>query len=113
MARDKSFLNRTIYQALQSLYTHYNRDVDITEKFTDAQKQQQINFVKLLGQSPIIRELHGFLKCKGMLSVRLTGVVAHWQKVRDCFLKVIVPDRLCLCISVCVARYVIRNGHQG
>ena len=97
---------------MRSIYTHYHRDVGITEKLTDAQKGQQINFVNLLEQSPIIKRLHEFFICEGMLSMRFTGAVAHWQKVRDCFLKVVVPDRLCLCTSVCMVRHVIRDGDQ-
>ena len=94
------------------LYKQYHRDVDTPERHTRIERDQQFYFVNLLANSSIIRRLHQFLKCKGMLSVRVTGVVAHWQKLRDCFLKVIVPNRLYSCISVCVVRHEIRDGDQ-
>ena len=90
---------------INKLYKQYHRDAGITEKHTQQEMEQQFEFVALLGESPIFHKLHEFLFCRGMLSVRLTGVFAHWQKVRDCFLNVIVPDRLCLyeclCGSIC------------
>ena len=96
-----------------TLYKQYHRDAGITERHTGEERKEQFKFVDLLGDSPVIQKMFQFLNCRGMLSVRLTGVVAHWQKIRDCFLKVIVPDRLCLCVSVCVVRHVIRDGDQG
>ena len=68
--RNFTFLGWPIYKKIRVLYKHYNRDVDITEKHTSEQKQQQFEFINLLGESPIIKKLHGFLVCKGMLSVR-------------------------------------------
>ena len=95
------------------LFKHYNSDVNVTENNTVLKQEQQKNFTKLIAQSPIIKKLFEFLHCNGMLSVKFTGVVAHWQKLRDCFLKAIIPGRLYLCMSVCVVRYVIRDGDLG
>ena len=98
---------------ITKLYKQYHRDMDTPEHHTPTERKQQLDFIDLLGNSSIIQRLHQFLKCKGMLSVRFTVVVAHWQKLRDCFSRVIVPDRLYSCMSACVVRHVIRDGDQG
>ena len=109
-----SFLVRPIYKAIRTeLFKHYTHNVDIREVITDEKNQQQKSFIDLIAETPIMKKLFEFLQCNGMLSVKFTGVVAHWQKLRDCFLKAIVPGRLYLCMSVCVARYVIRDGDLG
>ena len=95
------------------LFTHYNPNVNFTENNTYIKQQQQKAFINLLGDSPIIKRLYRFFHCNGKFSVKFTGVVAHWQKLRDCFLKVIVPGRLYLCMSVCVVRHVIRHWDLG
>ena len=73
------------------LYKHYHRDMDVEEHFTPEQLEEQDNFTNLLVESPVIRNVHEHLKCKCKLSVRFTVIVVHWQKLRDCFLKDIVP----------------------
>ena len=74
---DDSFLNRTIYNAIYNqLYHHYNSDADKEENHTELQKQQQYQFTDLLADTPVIKKLHQFLVCKGMLS-HLCDV--HWR----------------------------------
>ena len=76
--RNDSFLGLPIYDSmLNNLYQHYHRDVDIAEHHTQLQLDQQDDFINKLSKSPIIIRLQQFLSCKGMLSVRLTGVVVH------------------------------------
>ena len=61
--------------------------MDVEEKLTDEQLDEQADFMNKLIESPIIQKTHRFLFCKRKLSVRFTVVVVHWQKLRDCFLK--------------------------
>ena len=89
---DDSFLNRTVYSAIYNqLYHHFNYDAEKQENHTELQKKQQFQFTGLLADTPVMKKLHGFLACKGMLSVMFTGVVVHWQKLKDCFLTATVP----------------------
>ena len=64
--------------------------MDIAENHTEKQLNEQDAFINTLANSSIIKKLHEFLVCKGMLCVRFTGAFVHWQKLRDCFLKAIV-----------------------
>ena len=73
------------------LYKHYHREMDVAENHTEQQLDEQDDFIDALGRSDIITKLHGFLVCKCKLSVSFTVVVVQWQKLRDCFLKAIVP----------------------
>ena len=76
--KNDSFLNGTIYSALvNQIYHHYKRDLDIPENHTELQKQQQFEFFSKLTETPVFEKLHQFLVCKGMFSVRFTGVVVH------------------------------------
>ena len=67
------FRLRPIYAAITALYNNYNHHVDIAENRTQAEKAEEDHFMDEVFKSPIIRELHQFLGCKGMLSVRFTG----------------------------------------
>ena len=88
----RGFLGWSIYDAIfNKLYHHYHRDADVEEHYTDKQLVEQNVFMDRLFASPIINKTYTFLACKGKLSVRFTVVVVHWQKLRDCFFKAIVP----------------------
>ena len=67
------------------LFLHYNRDVDMEERHTTEQKQEQADFIDTLAGSKIIRMMKDFLFCHGKLSVRFTVVVVHWQKLETVF----------------------------
>ena len=73
---------------ITQLFKQYHRDVDTPEYHTPTQRQQQWDFIDLLLSSRIIKRLHQFLICHSKLSVRVTGVIAHWQKLRYCFRQV-------------------------
>ena len=84
-----SIFNRPIYnKMITQLYKQYHRDVDTPEHHTGTELRQQYEFVDLLLGSRIIKRLHQFFICHRKLSVKLTGVVAHWQKLRYCFRQV-------------------------
>ena len=73
------------------LYNNYNRDKDMAEHHTAVEKREEDDFITEIFKSDIIKRLQNFLSGKGMLYVRFTGIVVHWQKIIDCFLKAIVP----------------------
>ena len=84
--KNDAFLNRTIYSALvNQIYHHYQRDLGIQENHTRLQRQEQSDFLGKLGNSTVIVKLHDFFVCKGMLSMRFTGVAIHRQKLKVCF----------------------------
>ena len=76
--------------ALGKLYDNYERDMDIAERHTAKEKMEEDGFIDQITPTNPIKMLKAFLISKGMLSVRFTGVVVRWQKLRDCFLNTIV-----------------------
>ena len=75
------FLNWTIYRKLQALYDNYERDIDLPENHTHAHFLEEKDYINTIYDTPPIKILKTFLTCKGMLSVKFTGVVFNWQKL--------------------------------
>ena len=69
------FLNWTIYRKLHALYDNYERDIGLPENHTHAHFLEEKDFINSIYDEAPIKILKNFLNCKGMLSVRFTGVV--------------------------------------
>ena len=81
MTARNRFLKRPPYKQLRALYDNYERNIDLPENPTPAKEQEENDYINSIYGTPPIQKLKDFLSCKGMLYVRFTGVVFHWQKL--------------------------------
>ena len=80
-AKNLTFLKRPTYKQLLRLYDNYERNINAPENYTRAKFLEERDYINSIYGTPPIQKLRYFLVCKGMLSVRFTGVVFHWHKL--------------------------------